>query len=460
MGIMTDAVGIGADMLWAQRWGAAALNRRQRRRFDSLVADARTRSPLYRRLYAGLPEVPELDDLPVVDKRLLNDAFDDWVTDGRLTRSGVESFISDPDGAGTLYLGDYFVCTSSGTTGRPGLFVHDRRACAVYLAMFARLDTAWLSAGELLRMELSGDRVAAVIGTGGHFAAASWVELMRGRNRRWRRSWRLISAQSPPKQIVAELNEHDPVVLLIYPSSLEQLVDERRAGRLTIDPLFIEVGGESMSPESQAVVAEVFGCPVRMVYGASEFDPLAFSCDAGWLHSSSDWSILEPVQADGTPTPVGEASDTVLLTNLANRAAPIIRYDLGDSVVAKDGPCACGSPLPAIQVAGRSDETLAFTDPDGAQVAVPPLALGGAVDRVLGAELTQVVQTGPESLEVRLRVRDGVDGLMVWGQISRELRTLLDARGLPNVAIVRSDREAEVDSASGKFRHVLRGAPR
>ena len=459
MRITSEAIGFGADMLWAQRAGRAALDRRQQRRFAALVADARSRSPLYRRLYAGLPQALGLDELPVVDKGLLNEAFDEWVTDARLTRSGVEAFISDPQAVGMLYLDDYFVCTSSGTTGRPGLFVHDRRACAVYLAMFARLDAAWLSPRDLVRMELSGGRVAAVIGSGAHFAGASWVELMRGLNPRWRRSWRLISAQSPPEQIVAELNEHDPAIVLIYPSSLEGLIDERRAGRLTIDPLFLEVGGESMSLERQAVVAEVFGCPVRMVYGASEFDPLAFSCDAGWLHSSSDWSILEPVQADGTPTPPGEASHTVLLTNLANRAAPIIRYDLGDSVLAKDGPCDCGSPLPALQVAGRSDETLEFIDPTGARLAVPPLALGAVVDRVLGPELTQVVQTSPESVEVRLRVSHDADDSMVWESMFGELRTLFDAWGLSNVTISRSDREARMDPTSGKFRHVVRAEP-
>ena len=47
--------------------------------------------------------------------------------------------------------------------------------------------------------------------------------------------------------------------------------------------------------------------------------------------------ILEPVDRDYRPTPPGELSHTVLLTNLANAVQPIIRYDLGDSVRAKAG---------------------------------------------------------------------------------------------------------------------------
>ena len=54
---------------------------------------------------------------------------------------------------------------------------------------------------------------------------------------------------------------------------------------------------------------------------------MAYDCGQGWLHVNSDWVILEPVEADYSPTPPGQASHTVLLTNLANRIQPIIRYD-------------------------------------------------------------------------------------------------------------------------------------
>jgi acyl-coenzyme A synthetase/AMP-(fatty) acid ligase len=37
------------------------------------------------------------------------------------------------------------VCTSSGTTGYPRLFVHDAGAVTVYRAFSVRADLAWLS---------------------------------------------------------------------------------------------------------------------------------------------------------------------------------------------------------------------------------------------------------------------------------------------------------------------------
>ncbi len=92
---------------------------------------------------------------------------------------------------------------------------------------------------------------------------------------------------------------------------------------------------------------------------------MAFSCDHDWLHVNSDWVILEPVEKDFHPTPAGEPSHTVLLTNLANRIQPLIRYDLGDSVLMRPDSCPCGSSLPAIRVAGRHDDVLRLKAADG-----------------------------------------------------------------------------------------------
>ena len=52
---------------------------------------------------------------------------------------------------------------------------------------------------------------------------------------------------------------------------------------------------------------------------------------------NADWVLLEPVESDYCPTLLGEASHTVLLGNLANRVRPIIRYDLGDSIICQFG---------------------------------------------------------------------------------------------------------------------------
>ena len=151
-----------------------------------------------------------------------------------------------------------------------------------------------------------------------------------------------------------------PTVLTSYPTELVLLAREQRAGRLDLDLTGIWSGGESLTGRDRAEIGAAFGCPVVDDYGASEFLNIAYDCGCGSLHLNRDWVILEPVDRDYRPVAPGEPSWTVLLTNLANHVQPIIRYDLGDSVTFAKRPCRCGSPLPALRVGGRRDDTVAL----------------------------------------------------------------------------------------------------
>jgi phenylacetate-coenzyme A ligase PaaK-like adenylate-forming protein len=66
---------------------------------------------------------------------------------------------------------------------------------------------------------------------------------------------------------------------------------------------------------------------------------VAYDCGYGSVHVNADWVILEPVDAAYQPVAVGQPSQKVLLTNLANRVQPIIRYEMGDSVTIDPEPC-------------------------------------------------------------------------------------------------------------------------
>lgn len=445
------------DLWRAQREGAAGLARRQETRLDALVAHARERSPFYRAHYRALPArgiAPS--DLPPVDKRALMASFDDWVTDARVTRAGVEAFVADPSLIATSYLGEYFVCTSAGTTGHPGLFVYDRHAVATCRAIsVGRITPAWSGAGGLLRMSRKGFRWAAVVGTGGHYAGAGWMELERRRSSWFSRAYRVFAVSQPLAELVIELDAFDPAILTAYPSALELLAEEQRAGRLHLHPVFVEIAGESTTPEACARAAAAFGCPIRDVYAASEFLMMAFSCQHEWLHLNSDWVMLEPVDEDLRPTPPGTASHTVLLTNLANRVQPIIRYDLGDSVLVRPDPCPCGNPLPAIRVVGRRDDVLRLAGADGKLVKIVPLAIAGIVDETPGVHRSQLVQTDPATIRVRLERKPGADDEVVWREVVANLDAFLARQGVARVEIVRASEPPQQDSRFGKFRQVI-----
>ena len=445
--------------IWqTRRAGEAAVEEAARARLEALAAFARERSPFYRDAYRGLRHHGLCAaELPPVTRRALMSRFDDWVTDRDVTRERVEGFLADADRVGERFLGRYLVWKSSGSTGVPGIYVQDDDALATYDALIAaQLDVAGLVARYGWGFYARGGRAALVTATGDHFASiASWRRLSRGGP--WLAA-RSFPVMAPLPELVADLNAYQPGFLASYPTVLSLLAEEQVAGRLRIAPAGLWSGGECLAPAARAAIEHAFGCPLVNEYGASECMSIAFGCREGWLHVNADWVLLEPVDRDYRPARPGEPSHTVLLTNLANRVQPVIRYDLGDSVVAKPAPCACGNPLPAIRVEGRRDDVAALRDAEGRVVRLPPLALTTVVEEAARVHRFQIVQDAPSRLRLRLdpaECRGAAERTAVWDAASRALRAFLAMHGLPDVRIALDDAAPVSDAPSGKLRQVV-----
>lgn len=298
---------VALDVLRARREGPAGIDRRKRERWAALFTHARLNSPVYQRLYAHLPAgIPNLADLPPVSKQQLMGSFDDWACDPAVTLADVHRFISDPTRIGMLYLGKYFVCSSSGTTGHPGIFVHDLRALP-----------------RLPRDELPDGPVVAV-------------------------RTAVAAATLPPRP----------------------------------------VGG---------------GCRNRRPLRGRGLD-----------------SLPEPAALEAPPE-----------------------------------PCPCGSPLPAIRVEGRCDDVLRLRGTGGRTVAVAPLGIGSVLDEVPGVVRSQLVQTGPSSLTLRLDVDPESSPQQVWDQACTRLADYLATQGLSDIHLVRAAESPECSATSDKFRQVI-----
>ncbi len=391
-------------------------------------------------------------------KRALMSHFDGWVTDPAITRTGVEDFLADRTHIGERYLDRYVVWKSSGSTGEPGIYLQSDEALEVYDALIAsQLASPMLARQGAWGAMAHGGRAGLIAATGDHFASiASWERVCRANP--WINA-RGFSVMQPLPELVEALNAYAPAYLASYPTMLSLLAEEAEAGRLRIAPALLWSGGEYLSPTAAGEIEKSFNCPVINEYGASECMSVAFSCREGWLHVNADWVILEPVDADYRPTRPGEASATVLLTNLANRVQPVIRYDLGDSVMANPGPCTCGSPLPAIRVEGRRDDIVSLRAPDGHRVQLLPLALTTVIEDAVRVHRFQLVQTGADQLQLRLGIEDGPAKHAAWHAASKALRAYLLRQSLPNVHVALDAHDPVPDPRSGKLREVIVTAP-
>jgi phenylacetate-CoA ligase len=101
------------------------------------------------------------------------------------------------------------------------------------------------------------------------------------------------------------------------------------------------------------IIEEVFACKVTNRYGCEEVSLIACECSRHeGFHINADGVYVE-VLRNGRPVKPGERG-SVVVTDLTNRAMPIIRYQVGDVAVPSQRLCSCGRGLPLLDsVEGR-----------------------------------------------------------------------------------------------------------
>ena len=447
-------IGILEGMRLCQRYQTLNAQERtalQRQRLERLVSNACRNSPFYSRLYGPIGAHFSLQDLPVTDKRTLMSNFDDWVTDRTVTRSAIEAFMRDPDHIGRKFLGKYLVFTTSGSTGEPLIALCDPTSNNMMGAINA--TRAFARKEDLAAFFLRGGKTIGVFAENGFYLSNGSV-----RARQLAMPWKkhqiaVTSALLPTSEIVDRLNAFQPAMLGGYPSNLELLIDEQRAGRLHIAPVIIMTGGEHLSDALRKQLSDAFGCYVQTSYSCTEGGPIACECRAQHFHINDDWLIIEPVDAQNRPVEPGQRADKLLLTNLYNDTQPFIRYEVTDRVTLHAEPCPCGNPSPWLTLEGRTDDVLTLGN--GAQaVKIAPLALYATLKQAHSLRRFQLVQISDSRLELRIAPLDGVAVEDAFAEAKNALQVFLQAHSLSDVVIQFSEKPPMQD-ASGKFKHIV-----
>ncbi|SIR67224.1 Phenylacetate-coenzyme A ligase PaaK, adenylate-forming domain family [Haladaptatus litoreus] len=443
--------------VWRAKWTTrSAIETRQQRRLADMLSYVRRQSRFYKQHYTDVPEgCTDLTQFPPVTKPMLMEHFDDVVTDTAITKAEIDTFVADESKIGHRFLDRYPVWTTSGTTGEPGIFVQDDTS----LALLGVLPDRWvldalLDIDTLRRLVKYNFRQAVIAITGGHFLGASAFALLQRESTFLENRIRLFSPTQPLDDLIKTLNRYQPALLMGYATVIVELARAQRDGYLDINPAFVSPASEPVSATQKRDIERAFDCEVREAYAATEFDPIAIECGHGNLHANADWVVVEPVDDNYQPVEPGEPSETVLITNLANRIQPLIRYDLGDSITMYDEHCPCGSAFPIIEVEGRQGDVFHFETTDGRDRPVFPLALSSVVEEVPGVRRTQLIRTAPSTLRVRLEVASGHDEANVWEQVRTDLKTFLEDQRITDITLEKATESPQRNPRSGKFRHV------
>ena len=177
----------------------------------------------------------------------------------------------------------------------------------------------------------------------------------------------------PPETSITKLENilftAPPRVFYCYPSCLRELISRNSSEKLSSLSLkYIGTHSEQTSKEERQTISSEFNCPVYDDYGATEVGPIAIQCINQHYHIISDLIHLEILDSDGLPVPDGMEGE-VVVTDLHNRAMPLIRYQTGDiAVIDCTVKCDCRwSKLPILKyIKGRKEDN--FIMPNGEKV--------------------------------------------------------------------------------------------
>ncbi len=432
------------------REGLAAYQDEQ---LKKVVRHALTHSRAYAKLCEGIDLSGgfTLSDLPITDKRVMMDNFDDWVTDPRLKLAEIErQIIEDPDDQ--YYLGEYRIVATSGSSGLRGIFVYDRPEWRVVIAGALR----WAEMFGVSPIGLSTKKLASVkAGSTTHATSRLGQSMELGMP-----NLLMLDATKPLEQLVEELNEFQPKLFMGYASLISLLAIEQIEGRLNIAPEMVASFSEMLGPDRVARAQEAWGITPFNHYGAAEQVMIAADCDRHMgLHHFSDMSLIEIVDENMNPVPPGTPGHKVLLTNLHRYVQPVIRYELTDLVTAKAESCDCGRVFPLFsEIGGRTEDVIQLPAAAGGEVSVSPFLVANCL---IGEADAAEYQYNVEGNRMNLRVvpRRGADRARLEAALRTSLSDALNVQGVGEIEIAISFHDAFVRTGATMGKLKLTGAP-
>ncbi len=164
---------------------------------------------------------------------------------------------------------------------------------------------------------------------------------------------------------VAEIRAMRPKMLFGYPSALSHIARHAEKRGQRMNDLGIEVAfvtSERLYDDQRKTISRIFGCRVANGYGGRDAGFIAHECPQGGMHITAEDIIVEVVDTEGQPVAKGEPGELVI-THLATRDFPFIRYRTGDIGVLDTKPCACGRGLPLLkEIQGRTTDFVVARD--------------------------------------------------------------------------------------------------
>lgn len=407
----------------------SAIDARKLKKFRALVRHANAHSPYYQQLIAQQGITVETcvpTDFPVLTKAMLMANFDAIVTDKRISKQAIASFLTGSKDPSDLFLKQYTVMHTSGTSGEMGYFLtkgSDTRRSFRGSLFGPRRGRA--SSGSARGWSWPGFRrfrLAFYGATGGHFAGATSVARMqRGLARLFLKAVP-FEVNSPLPTVVDQLNEFKPDFVFGYTTALKMLGEQQRQGHLQIAPRALAATGETVTKEDMEYLSDSFaGASVTGLYACTEHMMMGVTNPGSATMTLTDQNLMIEFFADHS-----------LVTNLYNFTMPLIRYRMSDIL----RPISAPGEYPIIveNLVGRSEQMPHFRNAAGSMDFISPHTINEVF--VKGVTRFQMQVTSDTSFRfpvcVEAKLTEEQRSAIVHG-VEQRLKEILLQKGLDNV---------------------------
>lgn len=162
---------------------------------------------------------------------------------------------------------------------------------------------------------------------------------------------------------VQKIADYQPEYIESYPSSIYLIARHMMKNGQRLKIKAIITSAETLYPDQREVIEHSFMCKVHDQYGCVEMSFFAGQCPEGNYHLRPDYGIVEILDNDGNPLPLGKTGN-VVCTGFINKQMPLIRYLIGDrAAMDEEQTCSCGLQTALLKnICGRKDDVLITGD--------------------------------------------------------------------------------------------------
>ena len=422
-----DTVNVRRQMEASQWWPAERIAALQVDRLKTFLTDIGTHVPYYRELFATggfdpqtITSTADLQALPFLTKAIIKQNSD-------ALRA------ADAQGLARFNTG--------GSSGEPLIFFIGTERVTHDVAAKWRATRWW-------DVDI-GDPEIVVWGSPIELGTQDRVRFLRDKLMRTELLPAFEMSDSRVEAFIARIRDVRPKMVFGYPSAISHIAGYAEKKGIRLDDLGVKVvfvTSERLYDHQREVISRSFACPVANGYGGRDAGFIAHACPSGSMHITAEDIIVEIVDAAGKVLPYGQSGE-IVVTHLATRDYPFVRYRTGDVGVLSDHACPCGRGLPVLsEIQGRSTDFVIAAD----GTVMHGLALIYVLRDIPGVASFKIVQETTQLTTVfvepgKLFESDDI------GRIEAGLKRRLGDSVTIDVKVV----DVVPAEASGKFRYVI-----